>query len=160
MDWLEVNKERINHLRLYYLLPWGIVYWVPFFIPPPSQIAFIEVLLTLLLPIVLTFGSFIWFGVSAFCTLFPLLFIIAVLLVGTVGLAMWLEGTLVLLLRMFLFSRAFSSFWSYLAFSSFTFSANLSATALAIFRICWCLLFRHPKKLTFLKPFLTLLLFL
>lgn len=117
-----------------------------------------EVWLTLLLLTVFTFGSFIWLGVSAFCWLLALLFMMVVLLVGTLDL-MLLEGTLVLLLRTFLLSF-FYYFCTYLDFSSFTFSASLNATVLAIFLICCCLLFKHPKKLTFLTPFLIRLLFL
>jgi hypothetical protein len=48
------------------------------------MIAFIEVLLTLLLPIALTFGSFMSF-MSGFLRPLPLLFIMAVLLLGTGG---------------------------------------------------------------------------
>ena len=130
------------------------------FFPPPSQVAFMEVWLTLLLLTVFTLGSLIWLGVSAFCTLLlPLLFIIVVLLVGTLDFIVWLDGTLVLLFRTFLPSF-FSYFWTYLDFSSFTFSASRSATVFAIFLICCCLLFRQPRKLTFLTPFLMRLLFL
>lgn len=121
--------------------------------------AFIEVWLTLLLLTVFTFGSFIWLGVSDFCTLFALLFMMVVLLVGTLDLMLWFEGTLVLLFRTFLLSF-FYYFCTYLDFSSLTFSASLKATVLAIFLICCCLLFKHPKKLTFLTPFLMRLLFL
>jgi len=39
---------------------------------------------------------------------------------------------------------------SYLAFSSFASSASLRATVFAIFLICWCRLFKQPKKLKFL----------
>lgn len=118
-----------------------------------------EVWLTLLLLTVLTLGSFIWLGVSDFCTLLLLLFMMVVLLLGTLDLMLWLEGMLVLLLRTFLPSFLYS-FCTYLDFSSFTFSASLRATVLAIFRICCWRLFKHPKKLTFLTPFFIRLLFL
>lgn len=121
-----------------------------------SQIAFIEVLLTLLFPIVFTFGSFT--GGT-----FPLLFITAVLLVGTAAaFIVWFEdgGAFVLLFLMFLLSLFFSSFWSSFAFYSLAFSASLRATPFANFLITWFLLLRHPKKLIFLTPLFTLLLFL
>lgn len=42
-------------------------------------------------------------------------------------------------------------FWStYLVFYYFASSASRKATVLAIFLICWCLLFRQPRKLKFL----------
>ena len=48
--------------------------------------------------------------------------------------------------------------WSvYLAFYYLASSASLKATVLAIFRICWCLLFEQPKKLKFFDPCLTTL---
>lgn len=124
-----------------------------------SQIAFIEVLLTLLLPIMFTLGSLTEPGAAG---TFPLLFITAVLLVGTAAFIAWFEvgGTFVLLFLIFLLSLFFSSFWSSFAFYSFAFSASLSATPLANFLITWFLLLRQPKKLIFLTPLFTLLLFL
>ena len=73
-----------------------------------SHIAFIDVLLTLLFPIVFTLGSLTEPGAGTF----PLLFITAVLLVGIAAFIVWLEdgGTFVLLFLMFLLSLFFSSF--------------------------------------------------
>jgi hypothetical protein len=96
--------------------------------------AFIDVLLTLLLPIVVTFGSFT--GASGLRIPLPLLFMMAVLLFGAGGFTVLLEGTLVLLLRTFLLSFALSALLISFAFSYLTFSANLNATAFAIFLIC------------------------
>jgi hypothetical protein len=48
----------------------------------------------------------------------------------------------------------FLFFWSsnYFAFYYLALSANLNATVLAIFLICCCRLFKHPRKLKFLAP--------
>lgn len=149
------------HLRFYYRLPDPSTASLGFFLIDPSKMVFIDVLLTLLLAIELTFGNLTPKPkLSDLRIPFPLLFMMAVLLVGGWGLLGWLDGILVLLLRIFLLSLFFSCMLSYLVFSSLAFSANLKATVLAILRICWCLLFKHPKKLIFFNPFLILLLFL
>lgn len=148
-------KNTAIHFLFYSLLP--LVDGAGFLFA--SQIAFIEVLLTLLFPIVFTLGNFTEVG----ATTFPLLFITAVLLVGTEAFIVWFEvgGTFVLLFLIFLLSLLFfSSFWSSFAFYSLAFSASLRATPLANFLMTWFLLLRQPRKLIFLTPLLTLLLFL
>ena len=139
---------------LYYLLPLVIELSVIFFEAPPYKIAFIDVLLTLLFPT--TFGSFTVSKVYGLRAVMTFLFI-EVIFFETGGRFIW-AGPFVLLFRMFLLS--FSLFASIFAFYYLTFSANRSATALAIFLICWFRLLRHPRKLKFLTPFLILLLFL
>ena len=98
-----VIKNTAIHFLFYSLLP--LVDGAGFLFA--SQIAFIEVLLTLLFPIVFTLGSFTAAGGT-----FPLLFITAVLLLGTPVLIVWFEdgGTFVLLFLIFLLSLFFSSF--------------------------------------------------
>ena len=122
------------------------------------------VLLTPLLPIAPTFGSFTWPTLSGLRRPLPLRLTLELLLLGLEGVRVWLalllDGAFVLLLRMLLALRDRSAWAAYFARSSLARSARFRATFLASLRI-WCsLLFRHPKKLIFLIPFLILLLFL
>jgi hypothetical protein len=73
-----------SHFRFYYLLLLVTEPSLPVRLKTPfSRMAFMEVLLTLLLPMVLTFGSLT--GTSGLRMPVPLLFMMAVLLLGAGG---------------------------------------------------------------------------
>jgi hypothetical protein len=97
---------------------------------------------------VCTFGNFTdWFvalllGALNWLLRLMMLFDATILLFPVIKAGFWFWFTAWDLLRFF---------WStYLVFYYLASSASRKATVLAIFLICWCLLFRQPRKLKFL----------
>jgi len=110
------------HFLFYSLLPTSVPV---FFNPPPYQIAFIDVLLTLELPIVGTFGSFTSFRIPLplrfiVAALVPFILLLFIAFLVTACPACWV-GTLVLLFLTFLLSLPFSCTLPSFAFSSLIF---------------------------------------